>query len=155
MNNNTMLVMLILTAGCATSPTPQVREARISHDGLELAAGGATAPVPQVTYFAGVVTYTSPDGRIPYNKTEALLRREITGEVVVDTRAEPGPSPSMPPRTTMTRHQLDATTSDGLVRIVRQTQGPRPMKIVEEYRPVSQAEYEQVLNTMRPPKGSE
>ena len=63
---------------------------------LALAAGCVTRPAPHVTYYTGAITYSSPDGRLPYNRTEALLRREVVGRAVVDTRTESGNSPSMP-----------------------------------------------------------
>lgn len=53
----------------------------------------------RVAFFVGRIDRASPDGRIPYNRVEAVLSREVFdgGAVVVETRTEAAPSPSMPP----------------------------------------------------------
>ena len=123
---------------------------------LVCVAGCSPPTTPSITYYKGSIAYTSPDGKIPYNQTEALLKREVAEGVVVETRTEPGRSPSMLPQQTLTRHRLDGNkASEANIRMVRKVDGKLPMQAVEEYRPISQAEYERALREMLPPKGSE
>ncbi len=65
-----------------------------------------------VAYYCGVISTSSPDGRIPFNKTEVTMMREIRdgGREIVETRTEPGISPSMPPHTTTLRLTRRAET---------------------------------------------
>lgn len=61
------------------------------------AAGGAA-------YYYGEVAFFSPDGRLPYGKTEAAVKREVLdgGARIIETVTQPGNSPSMPPKTIVT-----------------------------------------------------
>lgn len=61
------------------------------------AAGGAA-------YYYGEVSYFSPDGRLPYGKSESAVKREILdgGARIIETVTQPGNSPSMPARTIVT-----------------------------------------------------
>ncbi len=67
--------------------------------GLSCKPPSSSAPV-QTEWFVGQVTRTSPDGRIPYSQTEAVLQRQVLedGRVVEELRTEAPPSPSMPPK---------------------------------------------------------
>jgi hypothetical protein len=84
-----LLLLLAFAAGCAVSPS-------------------TPSPAPaQVVFYAGTVTVTSPDGRLPFNKTEAVLKREIATDrnLILETFTQPGHAPSMPPQTVVTRLQ--------------------------------------------------
>lgn len=52
-----------------------------------------------VAHYSGTSDAFSPDGRIPYNNWNVLLKRAISdgGRVVVETWTRPAPSPSMAP----------------------------------------------------------
>jgi len=61
------------------------------------APGGAS-------YYYGEVVFFTPDGRLPYGKTESAVKREIldNGARILETVNQPAPSPSMPPKTIVT-----------------------------------------------------
>lgn len=68
-------------------------------------AGAATpAAAGSTVYYFGRISFFSPDGRIPYGRTEAAVKREILdgGARIIETVTQPGPSPSMRPRETVT-----------------------------------------------------
>lgn len=57
-----------------------------------------------VSYYYGSVSFLSPDGRLPYRKTETVVRREImeNGDRILETVSQPSYSPSMKPEITVT-----------------------------------------------------
>lgn len=66
------------------------------------AACSGTAPRPaadSVSLYYGQSVFLSPDGRLPYNKTEAALKREVLegGALVRETFTRPGAAPGVPP----------------------------------------------------------
>lgn len=65
---------------------------------VTLKAAGGTA------YYFGPVELLSPDGRLPYGKTEAALKREILdgGARIIETVTQPGAAPGVPARETVT-----------------------------------------------------
>lgn len=67
---------------------------------LAACAGAVTLKVADgVSYYYGSVSMLSPDGRLPYNKTESAVKREIMegGARIIETVTQPGPSHSMKP----------------------------------------------------------
>lgn len=72
---------------------------------LALANGGdgamsvAADIADAVNHYVGTSVSSSPDGRIPYNKTDVFLKRATAegGRLVVETWTRSAPSPSMPP----------------------------------------------------------
>ncbi|OGR77542.1 MAG: hypothetical protein A2X32_01340 [Elusimicrobia bacterium GWC2_64_44] len=72
---------------------------------LSACAGTVAIKAPGgAAYYYGEVAFFSPDGRLPYGKTEAAVKREIlqNGALIVETVTQPGNSPSMPPKTIVT-----------------------------------------------------
>ncbi|MDD5629881.1 MAG: hypothetical protein PHU21_12500 [Elusimicrobia bacterium] len=71
------------------------------------AAACAGAPAPKTAettaYYYGEVSAFSPDGRLPYNKTESAVKRQVLegGALVRETTTVPGIAPSMPPTETI------------------------------------------------------
>lgn len=66
------------------------------------AACSGTAPRPaanSVSHYFGRSVFLSPDGRLPYNKTETALKREVLegGALVRETFTRPGAAPGVPP----------------------------------------------------------
>ncbi|HCC46503.1 MAG TPA: hypothetical protein DEQ38_00040 [Elusimicrobia bacterium] len=61
------------------------------------AAGGAA-------YYSGQASFFSPDGRLPYGKTDSVVKREILdgGARIIETVTQPGNSPSMQPKQIVT-----------------------------------------------------
>lgn len=72
---------------------------------LSACAGTVVIKAPGgAAYYCGEVAFFSPDGRLPYGKTEAAVKREIldNGALIIETVTQPAPSPSMPPKTIVT-----------------------------------------------------
>ena len=59
-----------------------------------LKAAGGTA------YYYGQVSFFSPDGKLPYNKTDSAVKREVLdgGDRIVETVTQPGSGHSMRPK---------------------------------------------------------
>lgn len=57
-----------------------------------------------VTYFCGETASFTPDGRLPYGKTEAAVKRELLagGARIVETVTLPAPGHGMRPKTVVT-----------------------------------------------------
>lgn len=178
------------------------RELPLPSSGAGSTTGHAqTVTGEDVAHYYGTSDSFSPDGRLPYNNSDVVLKRAILdgGRVVIETWSRPAPSPSMAPEVsvlrltrraesfvydasddkstrvgtvTFTSAVLDAWTYDldygadrkvtGTGRITaaglsvaKAVGGPRPMRVVEELRPVSQQIYEYKQALMRPPKWAE
>lgn len=61
---------------------------------VTLKAAGGTA------YYYGQVSFLSPDGKLPYNKTDSAVKREVLdgGARIIETVTQPGSGHSMRPR---------------------------------------------------------
>ncbi len=85
----------------AANPPGVGRELSLPSSGAGSAAGHAPQATTgeDVAHYSGTSDAFSPDGRIPYNNWNVLLKRAISdgGRVVVETWTRPAPSPSMVP----------------------------------------------------------
>ncbi len=178
----------------------------VSMVGCAAADSGSDGPEPSgdaghVAYYSGTSASFSPDGKIPYHKTDVILKRAVSkgGIHIVETWTRPAPSPSMAPEVRVMRlvrrgeslvydasgegkpcsgtvvflgADLDAWTLDldlgggqratgtgrlgsAGVTVTKALIAPRPMRVVEELRPVGAGAYEQELASMRPPRHAE
>jgi len=61
---------------------------------VTLKAAGGTA------YYYGQVSFFSPDGKLPYNKTDSAVKREVLdgGARIIETVTQPGSGHSMRPK---------------------------------------------------------
>lgn len=69
---------------------------------VTLKAAGGTA------YYFGPVELLSPDGRLPYGKTEAAVKREVLdgGARIIETVTQPGAAPGVPAKEIVTELRL-------------------------------------------------
>ncbi len=72
---------------------------------LSACAGTVALKVPDGTsYYLGESAFFSPDGRLPYGKTDSAVKREILagGARIIETVTQPGAGPGVPPKTMVT-----------------------------------------------------
>ena len=72
---------------------------------LAACAGAVTLKADAGTaYYFGPAAFFSPDGRLPYGKTDSAVKREVLdgGARIIETVTQPAPAPGMRPKESVT-----------------------------------------------------